>query len=190
MLVIILLIHLINQEVIEDNIRIEREHKKEIAAKKIPSKTEDKEAVLLAEEDISDRAPILESLIDKWKYFIKTKKTMLDRYIKNSNVINDSFEKMAKFLGADSFDSLPYILEKMETQMDSIEKFISQLSNLQNTLEEEKQTLERRIKELKVTLKQFTTTQEQSSKTSKMKMSFTETKTHNILKLKEMIKEM
>lgn len=104
----------------------------------------------MAEEDISDRAPILESLIEKWKYFTKSKKAILERYLKNSTIINDAFDKMAKFLGLDNHDNLPFILEKMEAQMDSIEKFISSLTEDQNQLEEEKKILEGKIKQLRV----------------------------------------
>jgi hypothetical protein len=113
-------------------------------------KKEDNEAALMADEDISDRAPILEALIDKWKFFIKSKKIMLDKYIKNSTSITDSFDKMTKYLGTDNYESLPFILEKMETQMSSIEMFISKLNNEQDVLEEEKREYEEKIRILKV----------------------------------------
>ena len=111
---------------------------------------EDNEAALMADEDISDRAPILEALIEKWRYFIKAKKIMLDRFIKNSITISDAFDKMTKFLGTDNYESLPFILEKMELQMSSIEMFISRLTNEQDTLEEEKRSYEVKIQYLKV----------------------------------------
>ena len=57
---------------------------------------------------------------------------------------------MTKYLGTDSYESLPFILEKMETQMSSIEMFISKLNNEQDILEEEKRGYEERIKILKV----------------------------------------
>jgi len=113
-------------------------------------KKEDSEAVLMADEDISDRAPILEALIEKWKFFIKSKKIMLEKYIKNSTSIVESFEKMTKYLGTDSYESLPFILEKMETQMSSIEMFISKLNNEQDILEDEKKAYEEKIRVLKV----------------------------------------
>ena len=104
----------------------------------------------MADEDISDRAPILEALIDKWKYFIKSKKIMLDKYIKNSSSITDSFDKMTRYLGTDTYESLPFILEKMEAQMSSIEMFISKLHNEQDVLDEERQEYEDKINVLKV----------------------------------------
>ena len=105
----------------------------------------------MADEDISDRAPILEALIDKWKYFIKSKKIMLEKYMKNSMSITASFDKMTQYLGTDSYESLPFILEKMEAQMSSIEMFISKLNNEQDVLEDEKHLYEEKIKLLKVT---------------------------------------
>ena len=151
MKIIIKLIKLINlQDILEENIRIEREHKKEIAAKKIPTKKEDPTA-MLGDEEVSDRAPILHAIIDKWKYFIKEKKRMLDRYIKNSAGINDAFSKMAKFLGTENFEMLPIIIEKMEAQNDSITKFISQCTEEQNILELKRRTLEKNIAEIVLT---------------------------------------
>ena len=125
------------QEIIEENIKREREHKKEIASKgpgPTGIKKEDSESAQMADEDISDRAPILEALIDKWKYFIKSKKIMLEKYMKNSMSITASFDKMTQYLGTDSYESLPFILEKMEAQMSSIEMFISKLNNEQVVL--------------------------------------------------------
>ncbi len=113
-------------------------------------KKEDNEAALMADEDISDRAPILEALIEKWKYYIKTKKIMLDKYIRNSSSIRESFDKMIQYLGTDSYESLPFILEKMEAQMSTIEMFISKLNNEQDRLEEEKKSYEDKISLLKV----------------------------------------
>jgi hypothetical protein len=50
----------------------------------------------LEEEDISDRTPILDVLIDKWKFYNKYKKTMLEKYTKNTNLIKEAFDKMMK----------------------------------------------------------------------------------------------
>jgi len=48
----------------------------------------------MEEEDISDRTPILDEVIDKWKYIIKTKKVMIDRYRKNVYITETSFSKI------------------------------------------------------------------------------------------------
>jgi hypothetical protein len=50
------------------------------------------------DEDISDRAPILDALIEKWKYIIKYKKTMLEKYMKNAISIKEAFDKMMKVI--------------------------------------------------------------------------------------------
>jgi len=139
-------------------------------------------------DDFADRTPLLSSLIDKWKFFVKTKKIMLDKYIKNSEVVETAIQKMVTFLGLDQTDQLPYILEKMLSQMDSIEKFMAQLSEEQNLLEFEKNALEKKIAEMKV--KSLIYIKDQTTKSNKNKLTFTQTKTHNILKLKQLIKEM
>ncbi len=52
------------------------------------------ESSAMEEEDISDRTPILDQLIEKWKYIIKTKKAMLERYRRNVYVTETSFERI------------------------------------------------------------------------------------------------
>lgn len=59
-------------------------------------KQDDEHAKLLAEEDISDRTPILDILIEKWKFYNKYKRQMLEKYIKNSFAIKEAFENMKK----------------------------------------------------------------------------------------------
>jgi len=52
----------------------------------------------MEEEDISDRTPILDQLIEKWKYIIKSKKQMIDRYRRNVFVTESSFDKMCNVI--------------------------------------------------------------------------------------------
>jgi hypothetical protein len=59
-------------------------------------KQDDEQANILAEEDISDRTPILDVLIEKWKFYNKFKKHMLEKYIKNSYAIKEAFENIRK----------------------------------------------------------------------------------------------
>lgn len=61
-------------------------------------KQDDEQAKLLAEEDISDRTPILDVLIEKWKFYNKFKKLMLDKYTKNAVAVKDAFERMIKVI--------------------------------------------------------------------------------------------
>ena len=81
-----------------ENIERSREAKKEALKKRFKYNVnqDDEHAKLLAEEDISDRTPILDVLIEKWRFYNKFKKQMLDKYIKNSVAIRDAFERMIK----------------------------------------------------------------------------------------------
>jgi hypothetical protein len=191
--------------IIEENIRREREHKKEIFKKRNklgsiaasvmkdnseedeknnsgpPSiLTEEQQERLLEEEDISDRTPILDVLIDKWKFYSKYKKGMLERYIKNAASIREAFDKMMKYLGIDDFTELPIVLEKMEDQMSSIEIFISQLTNNIDLLTDKKKVIELRILSLKNRIEN----------NSNEKMNFQENKNANINRLKAHISEL
>jgi hypothetical protein len=148
-------------EIIEENIRRERENKKEQARRRTmtmnasistgdPLKRADEEAQAkqLEEEDVSDRTPILDILIEKWKFYNKYKKQMLEKYTKNAISIRDAFDKMMKFLGIEDFQDLPVVLEKMEDQMSSIEMFISKLTIDIDHLEEKKKLIEFKISTL------------------------------------------
>lgn len=135
---------------------------------------------ILEEEDISDRTPILDILIEKWKYYNKYKKTIVDRYVKNAFMIKDSFDKMMKFLGIDDFQDLPLILEKMEDQMSSIEIFISKLTNEINALEDNKKIIESKINLLK----------NKTNKIGEEKVSYHESKLKNIQNFMDHINEL
>ncbi len=52
----------------------------------------------MEEEDISDRTPVLDKLIEKWKYIVKTKRSMIDRYMKNLYLTMFTFEKMCNVI--------------------------------------------------------------------------------------------
>lgn len=191
-------------EIIEENIRREREHKKEIFKKRVmlnsiaksvmpgsqeeagieamqmDNLTPEQQAKMLEDEDISDRTPILDVLIEKWKYYNKYKKQMLDRYVKNALSIRDAFDKMMKYLGVENFQDLPLVLEKMEDQMSEIEIFISQLTNEVDFLEEKKKLTEYKIQSLAFKIKN----------NSNEKSTFIETKQNNITRLKNHIAEL
>jgi hypothetical protein len=189
-------------EIIEENIKREREHKKELSRKRtalgslaasvmsegtdgentinINNLTEEQQMKLLEDEDISDRTPILDILIEKWRYYNKFKKQILDRYTKNAISIKDAFDKMMKYLGIDNYEELPIVLEKMEEQMSSIEIFISKLTNEIDFLEEKKRLIEYKIQSLSLRL---------NSNFSE-KTSFQENKNNNIHRLKSHIAEL
>ena len=105
----------------------------------------------LEEEDtIKDRTPILDLLIDKIKFFNSDKKKMIERYQRNSHIIEESLEQMMEYLGIDSYSELPFVLEKMEEQHGSIEMLDSKLTDEIDKLEKEKAEMENKIKNLKV----------------------------------------
>ena len=153
--------------IIEENIKRERDRKKEQARKrqmqgmmartvmmnskvKSPANQALEEQIkMLQNEDISDRTPILSLMVDKWKQVNKYKKQMIEKYMKNAANIREAFDRIMKFLSVDEYDELPIIYKKSEEQLASIEMYISQLENKLNEREERKKILTEHIKKLK-----------------------------------------
>lgn len=176
-------------EIIETNIKRERDNKKEQSKKRLmlgmiaesvkPSKGKSQSPIMeqikmMESEDITDRTPILDVLVDKWKYITKYKKGMIEKYIQNSQSIKEAFHKMMLFLGIDSYSELPTIYQKTEEQMTSIEIYNSQLENELNQLEKKKQLLKVQID----TLQKFKTNNVEE------KVFLVEQKQNNISKFK------
>ena len=141
-------------KIIETNIRIEKEKKKELSKKRmlnaIFADNARKRANKLIEikedqEDIHDRAPILDSLLEKWNYIIKHKKQIINKYIKYSSQIRNIFDKLILFLGLEKYEDLPLIYEKDEIQMEKIEESLSKISSDVDELESQKMLLEKKI---------------------------------------------
>ena len=149
-------------------------NKKTVGFKEI----EDRIKTLKAQE-ISDRIPILDEVINKWKEINKVKKVMLEKYNKNAETIKDAFDIIMKFLGLYSYDELPIIFQKNEDQISSIEMYISELTNEKNSKEEHKKNLENQIKEL----------EEKIDKREFEKTGFKNIKESNIKELENKIKE-
>ena len=133
----------------------------------------------LKAQEISDRIPILDEVINKWKEINKVKKVMLEKYNKNAETIKDAFDIIMKFLGLYSYDELPIIFQKNEDQISSIEMYISELTNEKNSKEEHKKNLENQIKEL----------EEKIDKREFEKTGFKNIKESNIKELENKIKE-
>lgn len=183
--------------IIEENIKRERDRKKEQARKrqmqgmiartvmmnskiKTPASVALEEQVkMLQNEDISDRTPALFVLVDKWIHVNKYKKQMIDKYLKNAQNIRDAFDRILKYLSLDDYEELPIIYQKSEEQLASIEMYIAQLENKYNEKEERKKILQEQIEFLKVKLNDNT----------EQKFNFNEVKHANILRLKENIDE-
>ena len=112
------------------------------------SKEIERQLKLLSADEISDRIPILEELINKWKYANKFKRHMIDKYIINSEKIKEAFDRILKYYDADNYNELPIIFEKNNEQFNNIDKFLAQLENNVNEKENEKINLENKIKNL------------------------------------------
>ena len=148
-------------KVIEENIKKEKEHKNDLrkirfknavfadkartkgtnrsmTAQSINLKLED-------EEEFHDRTPILDSLINKWKYVTKYKKNMLNKYIKHSIDLRNSLEKIKIFLGINEIGKLPELIAKDQKQITDIETYLSTLTSEVDSLKAEKLNLKKKI---------------------------------------------
>ena len=149
--------------IIEEYIKREAERKKEQTKKQqillfgsdsknlikgANSKEIERQLKLLSADEISDRIPILEELINKWKYTNKFKRHMIEKYIINSEKIKEAFDRILKYYDADNYNELPIIFEKNNEQFNNIDKFLAQLENNVNEKENEKINLENKIKNL------------------------------------------
>ena len=146
-------------KVIEANIRREKDHKSDlrkirlknaIFADKARSKGGNRSMTtnivkIDDPEELHDRMPILDLLIDKWKYITKYKRNMLNKYIKYANEIRIAFDKLLLYLGLEKLDQLPEIYTKNEKQMSAIESYLSSVSTEVDNLKEQKSLLERQI---------------------------------------------
>jgi len=181
-------------KIIETNIQRERERKKEQAKKrqmlgimakqvmkqKNKSKEDDsieEQIKKLKSEEICDRIPILDLIIEKWKNVNKTKKQMLKKYNKNSETLKKSLELIKKFLGVEDYSELPVIYKKTEEQFSSVQMYICNLLNTKHLKEEQKDMFIDQIKIL----------EKNQEKNTNDKNNFLEEKKRNIEKLKNLI---
>ena len=185
-------------KIIETNIQRERERKKEQAKKrqmlgimakqvmkqksnKNKSNKEDdsieEQIKKLKSEEICDRIPILDLIIEKWKNINKTKKQMLLKYNKNSTILKKSLDLIMKFLGVEDYSELPIIYKKTEEQFSNVQIYIRNLMNTKHNKEEEKENLINQIKLL----------EKNQEKVNSDKNNFLEEKKNNIEKLKKYI---
>ena len=143
-------------EIIKNYVKREKETKKENAKKRqmallgsgspthfkgMNDKDIEKQLKILAEEEISDRTPILDLEIEKWTEINKTKKITLQRHYDNCIKIEEAFKKLTNFLGLDDFCQLPEVFRKTEQQSSNINFYIEKLDLQLDTLEQEKQSI-------------------------------------------------
>lgn len=131
----------------------------------------------LRSEEICDRIPILDVIIEKWKNINKCKKSMLIKYNQNSIILKKSFDIIMKFLGIEEYDQLPIIYQKTEKQMATIQMYICELLNEKSKKEEKKNILLNQIKILENNKKETNTN----------KTFFVDNKSQNIERLKNQI---
>jgi hypothetical protein len=96
-------------------------------------------------DEMYDRIPVLDTLINKWKYITKYKKTMINKYIKHAHDIRISFDKLLKYLGLENLSDLPDIIDKDQKQVTEIEIYLSKLNTQVDELKEKKLNLEKKI---------------------------------------------
>ena len=183
-------------KIIEANIQRERERIKEqakkrqmlgIMAKQVMRKNEknynkDEDSIdiqikKLKSEEICDRIPILDLIIEKWKNINKTKKNMLIKYNKNSEILKKAFDIIMKFLGVEDYEEIPIIFKKTEEQMADVQMHICELLNEKHKKEEIKQMLLEKIEILN----------KNKIETNNNKSNFVDLKRNNIKKLEEQI---
>ena len=183
-------------KIIEPNIQRERERIKEqakkrqmlgIMAKQVMRKNEknynkDEDSIdiqikKLKSEEICDRIPILDLIIEKWKNINKTKKNMLIKYNKNSEILKKAFDIIMKFLGVEDYEEIPIIFKKTEEQMADVQMHICELLNEKHKKEEIKQMLLEKIEILN----------KNKIETNNNKSNFVDLKRNNIKKLEEQI---
>ena len=143
-------------EIIKNYVKREKETKKENAKKRqmallgsgspthfkgTSDKDIEKQLKILAEEEISDRTPILDLEIEKWTEINKTKKITLQRHYENCIKIEEAFKKLTNFLGLDDFCQLPEVFKKTEQQSSNINFYIEKLDLQLDDLEQEKQSI-------------------------------------------------
>ena len=143
-------------EIIKNYVKREKETKKENAKKRqmallgsgspthfkgTSDKDIEKQLKMLAEEEVSDRTPILDLEIEKWTEINKTKKITLQRHYENCIKIEEAFKKLTNFLGLDDFCQLPEVFKKTEQQSSNINFYIEKLDLQLDDLEQEKQSI-------------------------------------------------
>ena len=152
-------------QVIQDNIRREKNKINELGKQRMANavfadnarKNNGKEvnSIMITDRDeIQDRIPILDGLLDKWNHTIKYKKQMINKYIANSAKIKDTLDKLLLVLGLENYEDLPQVYEMEEAQNAKIDEALSKVSNEVDLLREQKELMEKKISKLQNTKKE------------------------------------
>ena len=148
-------------ELIKEYVKREKETKKENAKKRqmallgsgspahfkgMNDKDIEKQLKILAEEEISDRTPILDLAIEKWTEINKSKKLTIERHSENCIKIEEAFKKLTNILGLDDFSELPTVFRKTEQQISNINFYNEKLDLQIDELEQKKESIIEKIK--------------------------------------------
>ena len=148
-------------ELIKEYVKREKETKKENAKKRqmallgsgsaahfkgMNDKDIEKQLKILAEEEISDRTPILDLAIEKWTEINKSKKLTIERHSENCIKIEEAFKKLTNILGLDDFSELPTVFKKTEQQISNINFYNEKLDLQIDELEQRKESIIEKIK--------------------------------------------
>ena len=146
-------------QVIQENIRKERQKIDELGKQRMANavfadsvrknarKGQDP-MTIVDQDEIQDRIPILDAVLEKWNYIIKFKKQMINKYLINSTKIKDTLDKLLLVSGLEHYQELPQLYEMDETQNAKIEQALSNISNEVDLLKEQKELMEKKIKKL------------------------------------------
>ena len=142
-------------QVIQENIRKERQKIDELGKQRMANavfadsvrknarKGQDP-MTIVDQDEIQDRIPILDAILEKWNYIIKFKKQMINKYLINSTKIKDTLDKLLLVSGLEHYQELPQLYEMDETQNSKIEQALSNISNEVDLLKEQKELMEKK----------------------------------------------
>jgi hypothetical protein len=162
-------------QVIEENIRRERAKTNELGKQRLANAVFADQArrnslngvpqvMSLDRDEIQDRIPILDALLEKWNHTIKYKKQMINKYIINSVKIKDTLDKLLKVLGLEKYEELPLVYEMEEAQNSKTDELLSKINNEVDLLKEQKELIEKKISKLQKNKKEINNQNEMNIK--------------------------
>ena len=153
-------------QVLEENIRREKEKKNELSKLRLANariadnvrrnSVKSSDQFINADRDeIQDRIPILDALLDKWNHTIKYKTQMVNKYIANSAKIKEALDKLLLLKGLERYEQLPILYDMEEAQNAKIDEILSEVNNDVDILKEQKEILEKNISKLQKSKKEI-----------------------------------
>ena len=166
-------------QVLEENIRREKEKKNELSKLRLANariadnvrrnSVKSSDQFINADRDeIQDRIPILDALLDKWNHTIKYKTQMVNKYIANSAKIKEALDKLLLLTGLERYEQLPFIYDMEEAQNAKIDEILSEANNDVDILKEQKEILEKKISKLQENKKEINNQNEINIKEKEM----------------------